>query len=316
MRLILILALSALTASTFAAENEPPKLELGPKLAALTATPPEISPQQKEIEKLNEEYVAAFSRADDKALAAFYTEDADQTDGEGHEVVSGRAAIEKQLKDYFAENKGAVIDLHTDSVRPLAAEVLLEKGEAEVTQPDGNSTTSNYLAVHVKREGKWLIAHLTEAVSEAAPTPYSHLQELEWMVGSWKDNTSEAEVYTTCEWAANRTYLTRSFSARSKDRGELQGTEVMGWDPIKGNIHAWTFDSEGGFSEGIWTREGDRWLIQSITTLPDGRKASAHNTITHMSDDKYTWESSNRVFDGEVRPNIDKIEIERVKASD
>ncbi len=94
--------------------------------------------------------------------------------------------------------------------------------------------------------------------------------------------------------------LTRSFSAKSKDRGELQGTEVMGWDPIKGSIHAWVFDSEGGFGEAIWTRDGNRWLIESVTTLPDGRKASAHNTITHVSDDQYTWESTNRVLDGEV----------------
>ncbi len=136
------------------------------------------------------------------------------------------------------------------------------------------------------------------------------------MVGSWKDNTSEAEVQTTCQWATNRTFLTRSFSARSKDRGALEGTEVLGWDPIKATIHAWTFDSEGGFSEAIWTRDGNRWLIQSVTTLPDGRKASAHSTITQVSDDQYTWESSNRVLDGEVRPNIGKIEINRVKAKD
>jgi len=316
MKLTLILALSTLTTCTFAAETEAPRLEPVLKQAALAAKSRDMPPQQKEIEKMNDEYVAAFSRADDKALAAFYTEDADQTDGEGNEVLSGRAAIEKQLKNYFDGNKGAVVELHTDSVRSLAAEVVLEKGEAVVTQADGNSTKSNYLAVHVRREGKWLIAHLTEIISQAALTPYSHLQELEWMIGSWKDNTSEAEVHTSCGWAANKTFLTRSFSAISKDRGELEGTEVMGWDPIKGNIRAWTFDSEGGFSEAIWTRDGNRWLIQSVTTLPDGRKASAHSTITHVSDDKYTWESSNRVLDGEVRPNIDKIEIDRVKAKD
>ena len=38
--------------------------------------------------------VAVFQRGDHKAIAAFYTEDADQTDGEGNVVVSGRAAIE------------------------------------------------------------------------------------------------------------------------------------------------------------------------------------------------------------------------------
>ena len=155
MRLTLILALSTLTAGALAAEK-----------------PAEIPPQQKESEKMNAEYVAAFGRADDKALAAFYTEDADQTDGEGNEVLSGRAAIEKQLKDYFAANKDAVIELHTDSVRLLAAEVVLEKGEAEVTQADGVGTRSNYVAVHVKREGKWLIAHLTEVVAQSLHNAY------------------------------------------------------------------------------------------------------------------------------------------------
>jgi hypothetical protein len=168
----------------------------------------------------------------------------------------------------------------------------------------------------VKRGGQWLIAHLTESESQAAPSPYSHLQELEWMIGTWKDNTSEAEVRTTCEWATNKTFLTRAFSAKSKDRGELEGTEVIGWDPIKGHIRAWIFDSEGGFGEAIWTREGERWLVQSVTTLPDGRKASAHSTITRVSDDQYAWESTNRILDGEVRPNIDKIQIDRVKSKD
>ncbi|MDR3403235.1 MAG: SgcJ/EcaC family oxidoreductase [Chthoniobacter sp.] len=314
MKQLLILSLITVSAGAFAADNEPPKLVPVPKPPVQVATPASIPPEQKEIEKGNEEYVAAFQKGDHKTLAAFYTEDADQTDGEGNVVVSGRAAIEKQLKEYFDENKGAEVELNIDSVRPLAPEVVLEQGEAVVTRATGDSSKTNYLAIHVKRGGKWLTAHLTESESQATPSPYSHLQELEWMVGTWKDNTSEAEVHTTCDWAKNKTFLTRSFSAVSKDRGELEGTEVMGWDPIKGHIRAWIFDSEGGFSEAIWTRDGNRWLVQSVTTLPDGRKASALNTITHVNDDKYTWESSNRALDGAVRPNIDKIEIDRVKS--
>jgi uncharacterized protein (TIGR02246 family) len=316
MKQLLILSLMAVSAGAFAVENEPPNLVPVPKPLVPAATPAGLAPEQKEIEKVNAEYVAAFQRGDHKALAAFYTEDASETDGEGNVVVSGRAAIEKQLKNFFAENKGAEVELSIDSVRPLAPEVVLEKGEAVVTRAAGNSSRTNYLAIHVKRGDKWLIAHLTESESQAAVSPYGHLQELEWLVGTWKDKTSEAEVRTTCEWATNKTFLTRSFSAKSKDRGELEGTEVMGWDPVKGHIRAWIFDSEGGFGEAIWTREGDRWLVQSVTTLPDGRKASSHSTITHVSDDQYTWESTNRVLDGEVRPNIDKIQIDRVKSKD
>ena len=317
MKLFLICSITAVTVSAFAADTEPPKLEPVPRPAALVAKPEATNlPQQKEITKSNDEYVAAFNQGDFETLATIYTEDADRTDGDGNIVVAGRAAIKKQWQDYFHENQGAAIELSTVSVRLFAPEVLLENGQAVTTLPDGDTTTTSYFAFHVKREGKWLIAHLTETPVQTAVSPSTHLQGLDWMVGSWKDDTSEAEVGTTCQWAKNKTFLTRSFSARTKDRGELAGTEVMGWDPIKGTIHTWVFDSEGGYGEGTWTRDGERWLVQSVTTLPDGRKASACDTITHVSDDKYTWESSNRVLDGEVRPNIDKIVINRVKSNE
>jgi uncharacterized protein (TIGR02246 family) len=314
MKKLLFLSLLAFAVAASAADKEPPKLERVPKPNVAVATIPAIPPQRTEIERTNGEYAAAFNRGDAGVLAAFYTEDADQGDGEGIALLTGRAAISKQLKDYFLENKGAKIELLTASVRSLAPEVLMEKGESVVTRADGKTTRTNYMAIHVRRDGKWLIAHLTETPAQGAPSPYGHLQELEWMIGSWKDSSSEAEVLTTCRWATNKTFLTRSFSAKSKDRGELEGTEVIGWDPIKGHIRAWIFDSEGGFSEAVWTRDGERWLIQSVTTLPDGRKASAHSTVTHVSDDKYTWESTNRTLDGEVRPNVEKIEINRVKS--
>ncbi len=314
MKQFLALLLVAVTIGSSAVVGEPPKLQPMPKPLTAAVATQIIPPEQKEIEKMNDEYGEAFKRGDHKALASFYTEDADQTDGEGNVVVTGRAGIEKQLKEYFSENKGAECRLNTESVRPLTPDVMLEKGGAVVTRTDGNTTKSNYLAIHVKRDGKWLISHLTESGPQAAASPYSHLQELEWMVGSWKDNSSDMDVETTCQWAANKTFLTRSFSANSKERGKLEGTEVLGWDPIRGHIRAWIFDSEGGFGEAIWTRDGNRWLIQSVTTMADGRKASAHHSITRISDDRYTWESTNRVLDGEVRPNIEKIEINRVKS--
>ena len=315
MKILPIFALTALSMVSLAAENEPPKLAPLPKFAA----PPvvqktEVTKEQAEIEKMNADYIAAFNRGDFKAAADFYAEDAEQSDGEGGVLVSGREAIAKDLKAYFDANKGAQLALRVESVRPIAPDVLIEKGDATVAQPDGKTETSGYLAVHVKRGGRWVVAQLEQSAPKAESAPYSHLRELEWMIGSWRDNSPDVEVRTTCQWAANRTFMTRSFSAKSKDRGEVEGTEVLGWDPIKGHIRAWIFDSEGGYSEAIWTRDGNRWLVQSLTTLPDGRKASAHHTITHVNDDKYTWESTNRVVDGELRPNIERIEIERVKS--
>jgi len=162
----LLLSLSLLAIGSFAAEGEPPKLQPVPKPVAASVVSPNLPPEQKAIEKVNDEYSAAFKRSDHKALAGFYTEDADQTDGDGNVVVAGRAAIEKQLKDYFAANQGAECKLNIDSVRTLTPDVVLEKGEAIVTRADGTNTKSNYLAIHVKRDGKWLISHLTESGSQ------------------------------------------------------------------------------------------------------------------------------------------------------
>lgn len=213
---------------SFAAVGEPPKLQPIPK-PVVSAVPTQIiPPEQKEIEKMNDEYSAAFQRGDHKALASFYTEDADQTDGDGNVVFAGRAGIEKQLKEYYAVNKGAACKLNTDSVRPLTPDVVLEKGGALVMRADGNTTKSNYLDIHVKRDGKWLISHLTKSGSQPAVSPCSHMQELEWMVGSWKDNSPDINVETTCQWAANKTFLIRSFSANSKEPRCLDGIQSRG----------------------------------------------------------------------------------------
>lgn len=68
----------------------------------------------------------------------------------------------------------------------------------------------------------------------------------------------------------------------------------------------------GGFAEGSWKQEGNKWLINFTSTALDGTTASAQHVVTHIDDKKFTWESINRQSGGEVLPNIDKIEVVRV----
>ena len=77
----------------------------------------------------------------------------------------------------------------------------------------------------------------------------------------------------------------------------------------------WTFDDEGGFSEGRWTRRGQRWLLRETGVTPDGSRTAADNTFTKVNDDRFTWESNNRTLDGDPQPGIARIEINRVKGN-
>jgi hypothetical protein len=74
------------------------------------------------------------------------------------------------------------------------------------------------------------------------------------------------------------------------------------------------FDSDGGFSEGKWTRKGDRWLIQQNGASPDGSTNSAVNIITKLNNDSFTWQSVQRETSGDVLPNVEAVLVVRQSA--
>ena len=94
------------------------------------------------------------------------------------------------------------------------------------------------------------------ATNDARQT--SPLDELEWMVGQWVDEGETSKITTSCKWTTNRKFLTRSFSVTIDGQVSLEGTQFIGWDPIARRIRSWTFDSEGGFGQGRWIRDGKR----------------------------------------------------------
>ena len=116
-------------------------------------------------------------------------------------------------------------------------------------------------------------------------------------------------------WARGGNFLTRNVTVKRAGNVTLEGWQVIGWDPIQERLRSWTFDGEGGFSEGDFTRDGDRWLLRETGFAPDGSRTSGDSTITKVSADRFTWESNNRTLDGDPQPSIGRIEINRVKGN-
>ncbi len=98
----------------------------------------------------------------------------------------------------------------------------------------------------MKREGKWLLDRVTEEVPPVVVSNYEHLKNLEWMIGSWVDQDEQNRIETTCAWTKNRNFMTRSFSISVRDRIEMAGMQIIGWDPVAKQIRSWVFDSDGG----------------------------------------------------------------------
>jgi uncharacterized protein (TIGR02246 family) len=259
------------------------------------------------------QYEDAYNKGDAKTLAGLYSEDVDYTDQDGKEI-KGRDAMEKLLADSFAQNPGAKLSIQTDEVKQLTPDVKISRGIATVTLANGSAESTRYTAVRVKKVDHWEISQLTETEAPA-PSAYSQLQALEWMIGSWQDKSSDQVVQTKATWAGDKNFLVRTFKVKGADQSETEGWEIVGWDPIRQQIRSWIFDSNGGFGEASWARDGDDWLIRASNVLPDGSRSTAENVLTRVDNNNFTWESQNRTLNGEPQPALDKIEVQRATAS-
>ncbi len=200
------------------------------------------------------ESTRAFNAGDVKAVASLFSENARLVTLTGR-VVNGRAAIEQLFASSFAEYPGQTIEVKTESLRFLGADSALEEGTATITSPSvpgdpaGSSETNRYSVAYVKRDGKWLQDSLRDyplAESALELTAHQHLQELEWLIGDWVDESDEAEVHTNCRWSVNQSFLLRSFQVRIRGQAAMSGSQRIGWDPRFKQIRSWVFDSDGG----------------------------------------------------------------------
>ena len=77
------------------------------------------------------------------------------------------------------------------------------------------------------------------------------------------------KIDTTCKWAKNQNFLVRTFSISIGNKLSISGVQIIGWDPAAKQIRSWVFDSNGGFGEGMWTKKGKSWHIQSREPVVD-----------------------------------------------
>jgi uncharacterized protein (TIGR02246 family) len=261
------------------------------------------------IQDTGEAYVKAFNAKDAKALAAFWSPEAVYTNRLTGEQVVGREAIAQQFANIFETAGDLKLDVSVASVQFVSPNVAVEHGVAKFLSAESEPEAVPYSAVYVRRDGKWLLDRVTDDPKPVVQSHYEQLKDLEWMIGSWVDQDDEAKVVTECSWTRNNNFITRSFTVQIRDRIDMAGMQIIGWDPSAKQIRSWVFDSNGGFGEGTWEKKDNRWYIQRSGVLPDGGKTSSVNMITCVDNDTCTLQSVNRMAGRELLPNIDEVTV-------
>ena len=131
-------------------------------------TTPALAQTTAQIQKLNDQWMAAFNKGDAAAVAAMYTIDA-YVLPDGKEMVKGRPAIEALWKQQMA---GATVEkITTFDVKPLGGNAAREIGTATMktkAQPP-HDVVVKYAVVWQKEGGQWKLLQDIWNMSEPMP---------------------------------------------------------------------------------------------------------------------------------------------------
>jgi uncharacterized protein (TIGR02246 family) len=275
---------------------------------AASRSPADHSADEEAIRANIATFIKAYNAHDPKAISALFTPNGQIVDEQGM-ATEGRTEIERAFKDLFSDSPKKQIEVNVESLGFIGPNLAVEKGTTKETAPGETPEYDRYTVLHVKQDGKWLMA-LAQDSDGDAPTPQEQLQALAWLVGEWVDDDGSSVVNSTCRWSEDGNFLLQDFNQQLKGQNAMKVNQRIGWDPIAKQIRSWVFDSEGGYGESFWTRDGDTWLIKATGVSGDGKIGTATNTLVPAGKDAYVWRSRDRIVGDDV---ADPIEIKVVR---
>jgi uncharacterized protein (TIGR02246 family) len=266
------------------------------------------NPQEKAIREAEQAFVKAFNAGDVKALSQLYVDDAEIVDEEGN-VIRGRSAIAEQFAQSFEDDPKQKIAVEVRSVRFLTPDLAIEEGVSRITPGiEGPVEVGNYEVYYAKSNGAWLQLRVEEH-EYADGSAEDRLKELAWMVGEWLEESSESVVQIVCKWSPDKKFLLRDYKVRMGGKQVASGEDRIGWDPSIGHFHSWTFNSEGGFGEGVWSKSADGWIIKRRDVLPNGDVSTATNIMKQAGHNQVHWSTLHRTLGGQALEDDEEMTL-------
>lgn len=268
--------------------------------------------QDSTVRGITDSLLAAHQRHDAKAFAALFTPDGEYIDAD-ETVLHGRKAITEEFATVFHDAPELSLKLDVVSVRSIGRSLLA----ADCTTQLQKSEQTPYVLgrcriICVREADAWQIASLQEW--DDVDHPVSHhtqVARLDWMLGDWIGEGRHSQIHFSCRWDESGNYLLREFSIDQADEKSLSGTQRIGYDPMNEHLKMWVFDSHGGFSEGCFHRDGDRWVVTTSGVTPDGQLAAATMSFQSIDDHRMICETTDRFVGGQRIVDAESLTLVR-----
>lgn len=268
---------------------------------------------EKAIRNIVQSYQDAYNQEDAAKLTAAWASDAIYINPVTGDLAEGKEAIEKLFREKFSENKTRHLEIEIKSIEFPNADEAIEKGLINVTIDNQPAFKMAFQSEYTKENGKWLVKAFREIELQEPVSHFEQLKSLEWLVGKWEDSDENVDILLDTQWDKYKNFITQNFKMKIYGQDDIEGKQIVAWDPIKEVIRSWIFDSDGGFGSGTWKKEDKRWYATMVFTLSDGRVASSTNIYTPIDDKSYSFASIEREVDGEILPDMDPVIVKKVE---
>jgi ketosteroid isomerase-like protein len=272
-----------------------------------------ICADEGEVRAAIKSYVTAFNNRDLATIEKLWSETAVYVDQQTGERTEGRSKIVQDIKTVFESKSLLNLAGTIEHIRIIKEDVATVDGQVSLST-DSQLSVNQFSALLLKKNGQWTIDTMEERAIALPLSAADALQELAWLVGEWQDASSDSPVRSLVKSAVGGAFLVRSFEATSDDGGLLQSTQIIGWDPRAQQFRSWTFDADGSFGDGVWSKNDNQWLIKSTQTLADGSAASGTYVLTIQNADAFTVQLIGREIEGEPQPASPVVTVQRTVA--
>lgn len=265
------------------------------------------------IEKLSKQMLEAFNNRDAVAIASNYTTAAEFIRDDG-EPIRGRAEIEKGYAEFFRTLKGKPkLEIQTNNLRFPSADTAVQEVTVRLKNADGEQIASSWRnSLLVREGGQWKVAMVNEWDRDTGLDV--SLNELDWIIGTWHAANKDREVTLVYVWDGNKKFIRGQYTVKEGGKVIDSGTQMITKDNAEGAIHSWVFQSDGGFGDGLWTREGQKWTVDVAGVTPDGRDMAATAVYLRIDANTFVWQAVDQSIAGEAVANTQPIKVSKQKA--
>jgi uncharacterized protein (TIGR02246 family) len=279
--------------------------------AAPVAAAPAADARVAAVRQAAADYAARFNDRDFAALAAQWTDTAELVEGEGRLV--GRENIARSIKAWLERHPQAKLEIRIDGVEFPAATLARVGGRMSFTgKPGAKPVVSRFVSLRVLEDGVWRIAE-----SVVRPTQAAVLEELEWLVGTWKTEAGRGdEVEASFSRPLGDSCIVGRTTIKSQTGGSREVLQVIHADRASGQVKTWIFDSTGARAEGVVEPDGASYH-QSVVGTPAetavGNLVRWVQVISPSGDGRFTLHAIERSVDGVPVPDGPPLHFRKVR---